>query len=120
MQPSQSIVCESAEELSGVGEVLELVVGRDWLWGACHPHVHAAGSPTPLTGHRALICKHELPSSNRTLCVVQLHAVSPQHKLQLGHGVTLNKAQYDGASRTIPEDSPELGQGLYCFPAPAC
>ncbi len=38
-----------------------------------------------------------------------------QHKVQLGHGATLNNAQYDGVFR----DSPELEQGLYCFPAAA-
>ena len=64
MQTGQSIVCEGAEELSGVGEVLELVmvmVGPDWLCEACHPHLHAAGLPTTDAGQRALPYKCKLP-----------------------------------------------------------
>lgn len=63
VQPGQSIVCEIAEELSGVGEELELIVvmvGPDWLCEACHPHL---GSPTTLAGQQALICKCELPKA---------------------------------------------------------
>ncbi len=52
---AKSTVCEGGEELSGVGEVLELLVvmvGPDWLWEARHPHLHAAGLPAILAGQQ--------------------------------------------------------------------
>ena len=64
VQPGQSVVCEVAEEFSGVGEVLELVVvmvGPDWLCEACHPHLHAAGLPRTDAGQRALLYNCKLP-----------------------------------------------------------
>ncbi len=102
MQPGQSIVCEGAEELSGVGEVLELMVvmvGPGWLHKAYHPHLHATGLLTTLAGQQALICKCKSPkvTEHCLSCTYML-----QHKLQLGDGATLNDAQYDGASRAIP------------------
>ena len=120
MQPGQSIGCEGAQELNGVGEVLELVVvmvGPDWLCETCHPHLHAAGLPTTLAGQRALNCKCKSPkvTEHCVLCNYML-----QHKPQLGHGATMNNVQCDGVSRTIPTGLPALEQGLYCFPAAAC
>ncbi len=79
------MICEGAGELSGVGEVLELVVvmlGPDWLCKACHNHLHAAGLPATLASQQALICKCKLPrvaercvSCNYMPCVCSLGTV---------------------------------------------